>query len=256
MEPVWTSTSAWSRFSLHSLACTQLWRINFCGPLPGSSTIPKQTKTPKQMKLVFCFLFFFPLSKPKTGNLHCHWIKKKSADSQAVNKNVDALVNQIILMTKYYSPAWVCSQGQLLPSSSSLLGADVALPQSPPDRLLKFQSYLNAMQRQTLPHVSIWLASWALNGAESASCDTVTVTRALPPPPALTPVTHQRSWLSFADRILWSRLGGHVGSHALVTVSSRRQPALWGLSALQPVPGTLFLIYIFYILSEKPQLSI
>lgn len=256
MEPVWTSTSAWSRFSLHSLACTQLWRINFCGPLPGSSTIPKQTKTPKQMKLVFCFLFFFPLSKPKTGNLHCHWIKKKSADSQAVNKNVDALVNQIILMTKYYSPAWVCSQGQLLPSSSSLLGADVALPQSPPDRLLKFQSNLNAMQRQTLPHVSIWLASWALNGAESASCDTVTVTRALPPPPALTPVTHQRSWLSFADRILWSRLGGHVGSHALVTVSSRRQPALWGLSALQPVPGTLFLIYIFYILSEKPQLSI
>lgn len=120
----------------------------------------------------------------------------------------------------------MCSQGQLLPSRSSLLRADVALPESPPDKLLKFQSNLNAMQRQTLPHVSIWLASSVLNRAESASCDAVTVTRVLPPPPALTLVTHQRSWLSFASRILWSRLGGHVDSYALVTVSGRRQPAL------------------------------
>jgi len=41
---------------------------------------------------------FFPLSKPKTGNLHCH--KGSAGGSQAGNKNVCPPVNWMIFIVE------------------------------------------------------------------------------------------------------------------------------------------------------------
>lgn len=173
--------------------------------------------------------------------------------------------------------------------------AGLALPLTPQNlsnKPLKLQSYPNAMQRQILVHAGVWLVSSKLNKAESWSWETVlqsTDPSSQHSRPGSFPheghtssagcTGRPDSASQFADGIPWmlGLLGDswalspmshcpHVqswccsaSSQALlqpVTVSGQRQHVLWGLSALQPVPVTLFLIYIFYILSEKPQLSV